>query len=55
MKRLILALITLIIAGLPIWGLDPAIDTDRYLIDKWTVKDGLPTDRIQCILQTPDN
>ncbi|MCP4151817.1 MAG: hypothetical protein GY757_29000, partial [bacterium] len=53
--RWFLTLLTAIIAVVPIWGLDPAIDTDRYLIDKWTVKDGLPTDRIQCILQTPDN
>ncbi|MCP4154563.1 MAG: hypothetical protein GY757_42965, partial [bacterium] len=55
LRRWILALLIVIIAGVPIWGLDPAINADKYSMDKWTVKNGLPSNWINCIIQTPDN
>ncbi|MCP4156983.1 MAG: helix-turn-helix domain-containing protein [bacterium] len=50
-----LVIIAMLTVYVPIWGLDPAIDPEDYLIDKWTVEDGLPADKIYAIAQTPDN
>ncbi|MCP4155641.1 MAG: helix-turn-helix domain-containing protein [bacterium] len=53
--RCVLAVLAAIIIGSPLWGLDPAINANDYLMDKWTIKDGLPTNKVRCIVQTPDN
>jgi ligand-binding sensor domain-containing protein/AraC-like DNA-binding protein len=35
-------------------ALDPETSIDQYVLDKWKVKDGLPSDSIWSIAQTPD-
>lgn len=35
-------------------GLDPTEQIDRYLVDEWKMADGLPSDTIRSISQTPD-
>ena len=38
----------------PVWGLDPGKRVDQYLTDRWTAADGLPSNIIVLIRQTPD-
>ncbi|MCK5056992.1 MAG: helix-turn-helix domain-containing protein [Candidatus Aminicenantes bacterium] len=37
-----------------LWGLDPAKGVDQYLIDQWDISDGIPSNTISSIAQTPD-
>lgn len=38
----------------PLWGLDPDQTVDQYLVDQWKMTDGLPSNTILTIAQTPD-
>ncbi|MCP4154328.1 MAG: hypothetical protein GY757_41775, partial [bacterium] len=46
--------ISLQIAGLPMLGLAPDKPVHQYIVDKWEVKEGLPSNSVQAISQTPD-
>jgi ligand-binding sensor domain-containing protein/AraC-like DNA-binding protein len=37
-----------------LWALDPDRPVDRYLVDSWQIADGIPSDEIRSIVQTPD-
>jgi ligand-binding sensor domain-containing protein/AraC-like DNA-binding protein len=37
-----------------LWGLDPDKTVDQYLVDKWAMSDGIPSNTILAISQTPD-
>ena len=37
-----------------LWGLDPHKSVDRYLEDKWDISDGIPSNTVLSINQTPD-
>jgi ligand-binding sensor domain-containing protein/AraC-like DNA-binding protein len=37
-----------------LWALDPHKTVDRYLVDKWEMADGIPSNTIRSITQTPD-
>jgi len=39
---------------LQLWGLDPGESVDKYLLDHWETADGLPSNNIESIVQTPD-
>jgi len=39
---------------LHLWGLDPDKSVDKYLLDQWETSDGLPSNTINSIVQTPD-
>jgi ligand-binding sensor domain-containing protein len=52
---LLLAVIILLqLLWYPIWPLDPDKDVDQYLVDQWKMADGLPSNEIRSIAQTPD-
>ncbi len=36
------------------WGLDPQKPIDQYLIDQWEMTDGIPSNTVKAIAQTPD-
>lgn len=36
------------------WGLDPDQTCAHYLVDQWTIDDGMPSNTILCAAQTPD-
>jgi ligand-binding sensor domain-containing protein/AraC-like DNA-binding protein len=38
----------------PIWGLTPDKTVDQYLVDQWQTADGIPSNEIHAIAQTPD-
>lgn len=38
----------------PLSGLDPDKQADQYLVDQWNASDGLPSDAVYAIAQTPD-
>lgn len=38
----------------PLWPLDPEKTINGYLTDKWEISQGLPSNRIRSIAQTPD-
>lgn len=38
----------------PAWGLDPDKPVDQYLVDQWETSDGLPSNTVISITQTPD-
>ncbi|MCP4157221.1 MAG: helix-turn-helix domain-containing protein [bacterium] len=50
-----LSVLAMLIFSSPAWGLDPALKPGEYLMNTWTVTDGLCSDEIRCIAQTPDN
>jgi ligand-binding sensor domain-containing protein/AraC-like DNA-binding protein len=51
----ILSLIILVhLFWLPAWGLDPDKPVNQYLVDKWETADGIPSNTIHSIVQTPD-
>ena len=37
-----------------LWGLDPQKTVDQYLEDKWDISDGIPSNTVLTINQTPD-
>lgn len=37
-----------------LWGLDPAKGVDQYLVYQWDISDGIPSNTISSIAQTPD-
>lgn len=37
-----------------LWALDSDRPVDQYLIDSWQISDGIPSDEIRSIVQTPD-
>lgn len=37
-----------------LWGLDPLKTVDQYLVDKWDISDGIPSNTVITINQTPD-
>ena len=37
-----------------LWGLDPDKRVDQYLVDQWGITNGIPSDTIRSIAQTPD-
>ncbi len=37
-----------------LWGLDPNKTVDLYLVDQWEMSDGLPSNTVKSITQTPD-
>lgn len=43
-----------LLLGCRLWGLNPETSTDQYLIDSWTTTEGLPSNTILSIAQTPD-
>ncbi len=43
-----------LLLGCRLWGLDPDKRADQYLVDSWTTADGLPSNSILSIAQTPD-
>lgn len=53
-KRLIFLLIIHALFSFPLAALDPGKSIDRYLFDEWKVANGLPSDTIDAIAQTPD-
>ncbi|MCP4214925.1 MAG: hypothetical protein GY765_09720, partial [bacterium] len=38
----------------PLWGLDPSLPLQDYLLDEWNVDSGLPANNVACLAQTPD-
>jgi ligand-binding sensor domain-containing protein/AraC-like DNA-binding protein len=52
--HLIGVIITAVLSCCQLWGLDPDKPVDRYLVDKWEVSDGIPSNTIISITQTPD-
>jgi ligand-binding sensor domain-containing protein/AraC-like DNA-binding protein len=53
-KQLLASIILVQLSWCPIWGLDPDKKIDRYLVDKWDTDDGIPSNDIRSIAQTPD-
>jgi ligand-binding sensor domain-containing protein/AraC-like DNA-binding protein len=37
-----------------LWGLDPVKQVKQYLVDRWEMAEGLPSNEIRSITQTPD-
>ena len=37
-----------------LWGLDPYKPVDLYLVDQWEMSDGLPSNTVKSVTQTPD-
>ena len=37
-----------------LWGLDPQKPISRYLVDQWEMADGIPSNTVNTIAQTPD-
>jgi ligand-binding sensor domain-containing protein/AraC-like DNA-binding protein len=37
-----------------LWGLDPHKTVDQYLVDQWEISDGIPSNTVLTINQTPD-
>jgi ligand-binding sensor domain-containing protein/AraC-like DNA-binding protein len=37
-----------------LWGLDPHKPVDQYRIDRWQIAEGMPSNAVQFITQTPD-
>ncbi|MCP4215573.1 MAG: helix-turn-helix domain-containing protein [bacterium] len=53
-RRFVIGVVVIIFFLIPLWGLDPSLDLDDYLIDHWGVDAGLPADNVRCLAQTPD-
>lgn len=54
LKQLLLAGIILTLSLRPAFALNPDTPIRQYLVDHWTVSDGLPSNLIHSIAQTPD-
>jgi len=53
-KQLLAVIILLQLSWCPIWGLIPHKKIDQYLVDKWDMEKGIPSNSINSIAQTPD-
>ena len=53
-RQLFTAIILFGLSCCPIWGLIPDKAIDQYLVDKWGIEDGIPSNSIRSITQTPD-
>jgi ligand-binding sensor domain-containing protein/AraC-like DNA-binding protein len=53
-RHLGLVIFILQLPWLQLWGLDPDKNIDQYLLDQWETPDGLPSNTINAIVQTPD-
>ncbi len=53
-KVLILLIISSSLLSSLLWSLDPASSLNRYLVDKWQMADGFPSDEITSIAQAGD-
>jgi ligand-binding sensor domain-containing protein/AraC-like DNA-binding protein len=53
-KRRWIVIILFPLTLLQLWGLDPNTSVDQYLLDQWETSDGLPSNAINSIVQTPD-
>ena len=53
-KQLLALIILLSSSWCPIWGLIPDKAIDQYLVDQWDMEDGIPSNTIKSITQTPD-
>ncbi|MDQ1355605.1 MAG: Helix-turn-helix protein [Acidobacteriota bacterium] len=53
-RILSIAIIALLFCSRLLWGLDPDKPVDQYLVDQWEISNGLPSNSIGSIAQTPD-
>ncbi|NIM10420.1 MAG: helix-turn-helix domain-containing protein [Candidatus Aminicenantes bacterium] len=53
-KKLLASIILVQLFCCPSWGLDPDKRVDQYLVDQWNTADGIPSNSIHAIEQTPD-
>ncbi len=53
-RRLLLLACLLLLSLRPVLALDPGTPIKQYLVDHWTISDGLPSNLIHSIAQTPD-
>ncbi|MCP4216918.1 MAG: helix-turn-helix domain-containing protein [bacterium] len=55
MKRTVfIGIVIFIVCNFSLWSLDPSIPAKDYLVHEWRMEDGLPSDNISCMAQTPD-
>lgn len=53
-RQLLGAIILITLFWYPLWGLDPDKPVDYYLLDQWEIAEGIPSNTILSIVQTPD-
>jgi len=53
-RLLLSAAIIILFSWCRLSGLDPDKPVDRYLVDQWEIADGIPSNEIRSIAQTPD-
>ncbi len=49
-----LVVLQLFLSPTPTWGLDPDKTIEQYLVDQWEMADGIPSNEILSIAQTPE-
>jgi ligand-binding sensor domain-containing protein/AraC-like DNA-binding protein len=52
--QLLCAIILITLFWYQLWGLDPEKPVDQYLLDQWEIAEGIPSNTINSIVQTPD-
>ncbi len=52
--QLLTVIVIFQLLGSHLWGLDPDKTKDRYLVDQWKVFEGIPSNTVLSITQTPD-
>jgi ligand-binding sensor domain-containing protein/AraC-like DNA-binding protein len=53
-KQLLTVIILVQLSWSPAWALDPDKRVDQYLVDQWNTADGMPSNEVHAISQTPD-
>jgi ligand-binding sensor domain-containing protein/AraC-like DNA-binding protein len=53
-KPIVISIILVQLIWSAVLGLDPDKTVDQYLVDKWETADGIPSNEIHAIAQTPD-
>ena len=53
-KQLFVVIILVMLFLCPTWALDPDTPVNQYLVTQWETADGLPSNEIRSIVQTPD-
>jgi ligand-binding sensor domain-containing protein/AraC-like DNA-binding protein len=53
-RQLLSAIILITLSWYPLLGLDPDKPVDQYLMDQWEIAEGIPSNTILSIIQTPN-
>jgi ligand-binding sensor domain-containing protein len=53
-KQFLAGIILVLLSWSPAWALDPDKRADQYLVDQWNTADGIPSNSILAVQQTPD-